>query len=81
MGVTEVSKLANTRGCILQMVDCGGVLLYWIENAIFVSKPFDRLEELVDLILCLPICSQETSQKEAIALPQSTFGNCVLVNA
>lgn len=70
MSVTEVCKLAHTKGCSLQMIACDGVLLYWVENAIFISKPFDRLEELVELVLCLPSYSQEALRKlETIVLP------------
>lgn len=74
MGAAEISKLAFSRGCSLNMSGQDDVLLYWIENTIFVSKPFEQLEELVDLILRLPICGQDTVQaSETIVLAQTTF--------
>ncbi|WP_143467619.1 hypothetical protein [Leptolyngbya ohadii] len=71
MGVTEVSKLAFTRGCVLQMTCCNDALLYWIENSFFISKPFEQLEELIELICRLPISTQEGFLKpEPLLLPE-----------
>lgn len=82
MDLSEVSKLAHVRGCVLQIAGCDGALLYWIENAIFVSKPFDCLENLVDLLLHLPVYSPEVMQKpETIYLPQSAEVSSIAIAA
>jgi hypothetical protein len=60
MNTLEVSQLAADRGCILKMIHIDDSALYWVENHVFVSKPFERLEDLVQLIRLLPrlsICS------------------------
>lgn len=82
MGVDEVSKLAYLRGCNLQVMGYNGVLLYWIENSIFVSKPFSRLEELIDLLLRLPVCDRNLPQaSETIAVSPNAFCTAVLLDA
>jgi hypothetical protein len=50
----EVSKLAQDRGCILKVLLSDGDPLYWVENQLFIGKPFDRLDELVQFICLLP---------------------------
>lgn len=51
----EVSRLAQARGCVLRVLLSGGDPLYWVENQVFIGKPFDRLDELVQFIGLLPV--------------------------
>lgn len=50
----EVVELAHDRGYQLKMIR-GETPLYWIENQLFIGRPFKRLEELVHFIHLLPI--------------------------
>jgi hypothetical protein len=54
MGVAEVSKLAHTRGCVLNIMLLDEGPFYWIENSFFISKPFECLDELVHFIHAVP---------------------------
>lgn len=51
----EVSKLAHDRGCVLKVLLAGGDPLYWVENHVFIGKPFDRLDDLAKFIRLLPL--------------------------
>jgi hypothetical protein len=55
----EVSKLAQDRGCILRILQSDGHPLYWVENQVFIGRPFDRLEDLVKFIGLLPVMAVE----------------------
>lgn len=58
MSTVEVSKLAQARGCVLKVLHADDVPLYWVENHVFIGKPFRCLEELVQFILVLPLVAQ-----------------------
>lgn len=51
----EVSKLAEGRGCILKVLQSDESPLYWVENQIFIGKPFECLDDLVKFICLLPV--------------------------
>lgn len=55
ISTVEVSKLAQDRGCVLRMQQAGEPPLYWVENQIFIGKPFERLDDLVKFICLLPV--------------------------
>ena len=61
----EVSKLARDRGCVLKVLLSGGDPLYWVENHVFIGKPFDRLDDLVNFIGLLPL----TGISNAVPVP------------
>ncbi|MBW4656207.1 MAG: hypothetical protein KME20_24675 [Kaiparowitsia implicata GSE-PSE-MK54-09C] len=52
--VTEMFKLAQDRGCVLNMMLHDGVLFYWVENQHFIGKPCQQLEELMRIVHALP---------------------------
>lgn len=63
---SEVSKLAQDRGCVLKVLQSDETPLYWdetplywVENQIFIGKPFDRLDDLVKFICLLPVMAAE----------------------
>ncbi|WAL61937.1 hypothetical protein [Thermocoleostomius sinensis] len=55
----EVSKLAQDRGCVLRILQSDEYPLYWVENQVFIGRPFDRLEDLVKFIGLLPMMAVE----------------------
>ncbi|PSB20780.1 hypothetical protein C7B76_05735 [filamentous cyanobacterium CCP2] len=55
MNTLEVSQLAADRGCILKILHIDDSDLYWVENHVFIGKPFDRLDDLVQFIRLLPV--------------------------
>jgi hypothetical protein len=61
MNTFEVSQLAADRGCILKILHLNDSALYddsalyWVENHLFIGKPFDRLDDLVQFIRLLPV--------------------------
>ncbi|WP_416670532.1 hypothetical protein [Egbenema bharatensis] len=61
MNTLEVSQLAADRGCILKTLHIDDSALYWVENHVFISKPFEHLDDLVQLIRLLPRLSMCSS--------------------
>jgi hypothetical protein len=55
MNQLEVSRLACDKGYILQQSDTDGDPIYWIENCLFISKPFYSLNALALLLRILPV--------------------------
>lgn len=56
MGTTEVSELAQDRGCILKVLDAEDAPpIYWVENQVFIGKPFRKLDDLAKFIYLLPV--------------------------
>ncbi|MGG6294547.1 hypothetical protein ACQ4M4_08990 [Leptolyngbya sp. AN02str] len=52
--INEIFRLAQDRGCVLKIMQYDGALFYWVENQHFISKPYQRLDELSNFILSLP---------------------------
>ena len=62
--VLQASELADARGCLLKTLSTDHQWLYWVENAWFISKPFESLDELILLILKLPLRLQSDPADE-----------------
>ncbi len=61
MQMTDVSKLAQDKGCALKVVFADDMFFCWIENSHFVGKPFTSLDELVNFLHALPKMRTEES--------------------
>ncbi|GAB4241416.1 MAG: hypothetical protein Kow00121_67550 [Elainellaceae cyanobacterium] len=57
--VQEIAQLAHDRGCVLRTSQGDDVPLYWVENQLFIGKPFECLDELTRFINLLPVMGQE----------------------
>jgi hypothetical protein len=58
MNTVEISQLAADRGCILKILPLEDSVLYWVENHLFIGKPFDCLDELGQFIRLLPVLTK-----------------------
>lgn len=61
----EISQLAYTRGCILKVLHTDDTPIYWVENQVFIGKPFRKLEELATFLHLLPILTGDALTCEA----------------
>jgi hypothetical protein len=59
MNLTEVSTLADTRGCILKTMLTNNTSFYWVENHHFIGKPYNCLNDLAEFIQKLPLFESE----------------------
>ena len=55
----DVAQLAAARGCTLKIMRTDHAALYWVENCLFVGKPYAQLDELVDVLIKLPLFDPE----------------------
>jgi hypothetical protein len=55
MTTVDVSKLAQDRGCTLKVMLADDSPIYWVENSVFIGRPYSCLDELIRFIQILPI--------------------------
>jgi len=54
--LATAASLAQTKGCVLRVMQADEDLLYWIENSCFIGRPYECLHELIQFIQILPNC-------------------------
>lgn len=59
MTEVEVSRLAQNKGCVLQITLSSDSCLYWIENPYFIGRPYRCLEDLVCFLTQLPLLAED----------------------
>ncbi|MBD2092272.1 hypothetical protein H6F67_20700 [Microcoleus sp. FACHB-1515] len=55
----DVAQLAADRGCMLKMMRIDDAALYWVENCLFIGKPYAQLDDLIAVLLKLPLFDPE----------------------
>lgn len=53
--ISDISRLAEDRGCILKISMMGDQLMYWVENHYFIGRPYSQMDDLVEFIETLPL--------------------------
>lgn len=55
----DIAQLAADRGCTLKMMRVDNDAVYWVENCIFIGKPYTQLDDLIAVLLKLPLFEPE----------------------
>lgn len=59
--LTDVAQLAADRGCTLKMMRLDNAAMYWVENCLFIGKPYAQLDDLTTFLVKLPLFDPEAS--------------------
>ncbi len=57
----DVAKLASDRGCTLKMTRLDNAVMYWVENCLFIGKPYSQLDDLIAFLVKLPLFDSEAA--------------------
>ena len=55
----DVAKLASDRGCTLKMTQLDNAMMYWVENRLFIGRPYPQLDDLIVFLRKLPLFDPE----------------------